>query len=183
MQRSRKTSNPISEAPRQDASLTGLGSSDRGANDNHQSVPEPHPRMPIILSELSVFGQNFRLVRLVRLVRLRTAPRQGCSLHRHRSSAKRRPMYSAPPLPLSTPCGSPSRAPSSLSAEATVSWIDESSVTSYETVARRRSAALLSEFGLGHVREYAPFDLILSALHLILRATFSICVTPRNRWR
>ena len=42
-----------------------------------------------------------------------------------------------------------------------------------ETVARRRSAALLSEFGLGHVREYAPFGLILSALHLILRATFS----------
>ena len=40
----------------------------------------------------------------------------------------------------------------------------------YETVARRRSAALLSEFGLGHVREYAPFDLILGALHLILRA-------------
>ena len=39
-----------------------------------------------------------------------------------------------------------------------------------ETVARRRSAALLSEFGLGHVREYAPFGLILSALHLILRA-------------
>ena len=39
-----------------------------------------------------------------------------------------------------------------------------------ETVARRRSAALLSEFGLGHVREYAPFDLILSALHFILRA-------------
>ncbi len=30
--------------------------------------------------------------------------------------------------------------------------------------------ALLSEFGLGHVREYAPFGLILSALHLILRA-------------
>ncbi len=27
-----------------------------------------------------------------------------------------------------------------------------------------------SEFGLGHVREYAPFGLILSALHLILRA-------------
>ena len=39
-----------------------------------------------------------------------------------------------------------------------------------ETVALRRSAALLSEFGLGHVREYAPFGLILSALHLILRA-------------
>ena len=39
-----------------------------------------------------------------------------------------------------------------------------------ETVARRRSAALLSEFGLSHVREYAPFDLILSAVHLILRA-------------
>ena len=39
-----------------------------------------------------------------------------------------------------------------------------------ETVARRRSAALLSEFDLGHVREYAPFGLILSALHLILRA-------------
>ena len=29
---------------------------------------------------------------------------------------------------------------------------------------------MLSEFGLGHVREYAPFDLILGALHLILRA-------------
>ena len=43
-------------------------------------------------------------------------------------------------------------------------------LTHMETVARRRSAALLSEFGLGHVREYAPFDLILSALHLILRA-------------
>ena len=27
------------------------------------------------------------------------APRQGCSLHRHRSSAKRWPMYSIPPLP------------------------------------------------------------------------------------
>ena len=40
----------------------------------------------------------------------------------------------------------------------------------FETVARRRYAALLSEFGLGHVREYAPFGLILSALHLILRA-------------
>ena len=39
-----------------------------------------------------------------------------------------------------------------------------------ETVARKRSASLLSEFGLGHVREYAPFALILSALHLILRA-------------
>ena len=39
-----------------------------------------------------------------------------------------------------------------------------------ETIARRRSAALLSEFDLGHVREYAPFGLILSALHLILRA-------------
>ena len=31
----------------------------------------------------------------------------------------------------------------------------------FETVTRRRSAALLSEFGLGHVREYAPFGLIL----------------------
>ena len=40
----------------------------------------------------------------------------------------------------------------------------------FETVARRRYAALLSEFGLGHVREYATFGLILSALHLILRA-------------
>ena len=39
-----------------------------------------------------------------------------------------------------------------------------------ETVARRRSAALLSEFGLSHVREYAPLGFILSALHLILRA-------------
>ncbi len=29
---------------------------------------------------------------------------------------------------------------------------------------------LLSGFGLDHVREYAPFGLILSALHLILRA-------------
>ena len=44
------------------------------------------------------------------------------------------------------------------------------SVMHKETVARRRSASLLSEFGLGHVREYAPFALILSALHLILRA-------------
>ncbi len=43
----------------------------------------------------------------------------------------------------------------------------------YETVARRRYAALLSEFGLGHVREYAPFGLTLSALHIILRAAFS----------
>ena len=43
-------------------------------------------------------------------------------------------------------------------------------ISLYETVARRRSAALLSEFGLGHVREYAPFDLILRALHLIIRA-------------
>ncbi len=43
-----------------------------------------------------------------------------------------------------------------------------------ETVARRRSAALLSEFGLGHVRKYAPFGLILSALHLILRAKSQI---------
>lgn len=40
----------------------------------------------------------------------------------------------------------------------------------FETIARRRSAALLSEFDLGHVREYAPFGLILSDLHLILRA-------------
>ena len=53
-----------------------------------------------------------------------------------------------------------------------------------ETVARRRSATLLSEFGLGHVREYTPFGLwglgALRApcpnpqtLHLILRAAFS----------
>ena len=33
-----------------------------------------------------------------------------------------------------------------------------------------RYIKLLSEFGLGHVREYAPFALTLSALHLILRA-------------
>ena len=62
----------------------------------------------------------------------------------------------------------------------------------FETVARRRSAALLSGFGLGHVREYAPSALTLSALHLILRsksqhilikcarmvlrATFSFCI-------
>ena len=39
-----------------------------------------------------------------------------------------------------------------------------------ETVARRRSAALLSGFGLGHVHEYAPSALTLSALHLILRS-------------
>ena len=32
---------------------------------------------------------------------------------------------------------------------------------------------MLSEFGLGHVHEYAPFDLILSDLRLILRAIFS----------
>ena len=54
----------------------------------------------------------------------------------------------------------------------TESWSPQSlpKILHFETVARRRSAALLSEFGLGHVREYAPFDLILSALHLILRA-------------
>ena len=40
----------------------------------------------------------------------------------------------------------------------------------FETVARRRSAALLSGFGLGHVREYAPSALSLSVLHLILRS-------------
>ena len=39
-----------------------------------------------------------------------------------------------------------------------------------EPIARRRSAALLSGFGLGHVREYAPSALTLSALHLILRS-------------
>ena len=50
-----------------------------------------------------------------------------------------------------------------------------------ETVARRRSAALLSEFGFGHVREYAPSALVgpwcltapcphPQALHLILRS-------------
>ena len=43
-------------------------------------------------------------------------------------------------------------------------------ITPLETVARRRSATLLSGFGLGHVREYAPSTLTLSALHLILRA-------------
>ena len=42
--------------------------------------------------------------------------------------------------------------------------------SSFETVAQRRSIASLSEFGLSHVCEYAPFGLILSALHLILRA-------------
>jgi len=31
---------------------------------------------------------------------------------------------------------------------------------------------MLSEFDLGYVREYAPFGLILSALHLILRAKY-----------
>ena len=43
-------------------------------------------------------------------------------------------------------------------------------VTHLETVARRRSAALLSEFGLIHVREYAPFALILSAFLSTLAA-------------
>ena len=32
--------------------------------------------------------------------------------------------------------------------------------------------------GFGHVREYAPFALTLSALHLILRATFSLNQSP-----
>ena len=40
----------------------------------------------------------------------------------------------------------------------------------FETVAQRRSVASLSDFGLGHVREYAPFSLLLSSLHLILCA-------------
>ena len=44
-------------------------------------------RMPIVLSELSIFGQNFRLVRLARLARLAGCTPCGCSLHRHRSSA------------------------------------------------------------------------------------------------
>ena len=30
----------------------------------------------------------------------------------------------------------------------------------------RSSAVLLSEFGFGHILEYAPISLILSALHL-----------------
>ena len=38
-----------------------------------------------------------------------------------------------------------------------------------ETVARRRTAVLLSGFGFGHVRRYAPFTLILIVLHFILR--------------
>ena len=42
--------------------------------------------------------------------------------------------------------------------------------TTHETVARRRSASLLSEFGLGHVREYAPFALILLCVPGALRA-------------
>ena len=40
-----------------------------------------------------------------------------------------------------------------------------------ETVARRRSAALLSEFDLGHVREYAPFGpggALVPCVHLVL---------------
>ena len=40
-----------------------------------------------------------------------------------------------------------------------------------------RHIMLLSEFGFGHVREYAPFSLILSVLHLILRSKSQhICV-------
>ncbi len=39
-----------------------------------------------------------------------------------------------------------------------------------ETVARRRSAALLSEIGLGHVCEYAPFGLIFLCVPGALRA-------------
>ncbi|MBR8703459.1 hypothetical protein IX332_001112 [Porphyromonas levii] len=58
-----------------------------------------------------------------------------------------------------------------------------------ETVARWRTTALLSTFGFGHVREYAPVSLSLSALYfttvqrlsrfayksarMALRATFS----------
>ena len=51
-----------------------------------------------------------------------------------------------------------------------------------ETVARKRSASLLSEFGLGHVREYAPFALILSALHLILRAKSQHILVNVREW-
>ena len=40
-----------------------------------------------------------------------------------------------------------------------------------------RHIMLLSEFGFGHVREYAPFSLTLSALHIILRSKSQhICV-------
>ena len=51
-----------------------------------------------------------------------------------------------------------------------------------ETVARMRSAALLSEFGLGHVREYAPFALILSALHFIIRAKSHHILANVREW-
>ncbi len=42
--------------------------------------------------------------------------------------------------------------------------------TYFETIARRRSAALLSGFGLGHVREYAPSTLTLLCVPGALRA-------------
>ena len=45
-----------------------------------------------------------------------------------------------------------------------------------------RSAALLSEFGLGHVREYAPFALILSALHFIIRAKSHHILANVREW-
>ena len=51
-----------------------------------------------------------------------------------------------------------------------------------ETVARRRSAALLSGFGLGHVREYAPSALTLSALHLILVQSLSTFESNMREW-
>ncbi|GEM_PF-2876062 len=45
-----------------------------------------------------------------------------------------------------------------------------------------RSVALLSEFGLGHVLQYAPFALILSALHLILRAKSQHILANVREW-
>ncbi|CQB88858.1 Uncharacterised protein [Chlamydia trachomatis] len=70
-------------------------------------------------------------------------------------------------------------------------FLGQDSGSLLETVARRRSAALLSGFGLGHVREYAlpsvssfcvclvPYiHLAVSALQLILHTTFSINDLP-----
>ncbi len=45
-----------------------------------------------------------------------------------------------------------------------------------------QSAALLSEFGLGHVRKYAPFALILSALHFFIRAKSHHILANVREW-
>lgn len=45
-----------------------------------------------------------------------------------------------------------------------------------------QSATLLSEFGLGHVRKYAPFALIFSTLHFIIRAKSHHILANVREW-